>query len=179
MNSMTPLQRRKMLRQLDPDDLLEQQDIEEWNKSKPRSLCPIEKKWKSHNIEKMYEGLMAQWKSYLNVKKRIKVPQERMETPSDRSRDSDQLDPIEDEAYRNSVLLQKMTRGQRWQQQVQEGMDKAKPLMEEVKQTLVLTEEDVRDLEDRIQINVEKKRTEDAEMRQRRSLDSVQGQLQG
>lgn len=180
MNCMTPLQIRKMLRQLEPGVPLEPQDIEAWSKSKPMSLCPIDKKWKCHNIEEMYARMMKQWKSHLtDAKKRKKVSSERVETPSERSRDSDQLDPQEDEAYRNAVLIQKLIRGRRWQHQVHEGMAKARPLMEEVKQTLVLTEEDVEAMEDKKEKIVEKMRTDDAELRHNKSLDSVQGQLQG
>ncbi|KAI5740609.1 hypothetical protein M8J76_005467 [Diaphorina citri] len=180
---MTPLQMQRDLSHVEPGDtLLETQDIEAKFKPKTFSLCPQEKKWNMETLIKLYEK-MKLWRMQTSSNKELNKEEEEEvieeKRPESSSKVEDELNPEDDERYLNAVMIQKLIRGRKWQYDIQEGMTNAQSLIDEIKQTITLTPDDVQVLEDKKQKVFDKAREEDVKLRHQQPLDDSQGQIQG
>uniref|UniRef100_A0A8D9A4S6 Protein MAATS1 n=2 Tax=Cacopsylla melanoneura TaxID=428564 RepID=A0A8D9A4S6_9HEMI len=175
--NMTERQLQKDLGFVDSvDELLNRSDIETKAKPKTQSVCPQEKKWNVESLIELFNTVRqpvlscSSWEDRDFAKKTEEFMYE--------SANNDDFNP-EDERYLNAVLIEKFLRGRKWQTDVQERMAKTQYMIDEIKETMALTGEDIEALEDDKQVVLDKTREEEMKEKRKDALDNVQGQLQG
>uniref|UniRef100_A0A8D8VRR5 Uncharacterized protein n=1 Tax=Cacopsylla melanoneura TaxID=428564 RepID=A0A8D8VRR5_9HEMI len=175
--NMTERQLQKDLGFVDSvDELLNRSDIETKAKPKTQSVCPQEKKWNVESLIELFNTVRqpvlscSSWEDRNFAKKTEEFMYE--------SANNDDFNP-EDERYLNAVLIEKFLRGRKWQTDVQERMAKTQYMIDEIKETMALTGEDIEALEDDKQVVLDKTREEEMKEKRKDALDNVQGQLQG